>query len=74
MHLARYELLLGTIAFFSAYPRACVAVETTDEDMKQVHYFVNAPKGGKCVVELNPKSEEVPVTTQGTKVVLGPVN
>lgn len=74
MHLARYELLLGTIAFFSAYPRARVAAETTDEDMKQVHYFVNAPRGGKCIVELDPKPEEAPVTTQGVKVVLGPVN
>lgn len=55
MHLAHYQMLLGLIAFFSAYPDARIAAETTDDDMKQVQYFVNAPKGGKCIVELHPK-------------------
>lgn len=52
MHLARDEMLLGTVAFFAAFPAASVPPETTEAGMAMEHYFAVAPKAHQCVMDL----------------------
>jgi hypothetical protein len=53
VHLARFEIALGAITFFLAYPNAQVAPETTAADMEFENFFLIAPKSHKCLIKLN---------------------
>lgn len=50
LHLARFEIALGAITFFKAYPTARVAPQMTEADMEFENFFLIAPKGHKCLV------------------------
>lgn len=54
MHLARMELRLATARFFLAFPNATISEleGMSDEDMQQMMYFLQAPKGKRCLVKL----------------------
>jgi cytochrome P450 len=52
LHLAKFEIALGTISFFEAYPTARVAPQMTDDGMEFENFFLIAPKGHKCLVVL----------------------
>lgn len=51
-HLARIELLMGTIEFFKTFPNAYIPTETTDASMEPEIFFLIAPKSHKCVIGL----------------------
>ncbi|KAF5621099.1 phenol 2-monooxygenase [Fusarium tjaetaba] len=53
-HLARMELRLATARFFRAFPNARVSsIEgMSEEDMELRAYFLLAPKGGRCLIQL----------------------
>ncbi|PWY94044.1 cytochrome P450 [Aspergillus sclerotioniger CBS 115572] len=54
MHLARIELRLATAHFFRQFPISEVSIKEgmSDEDMKEVLYFLLSPKGKRCLMEL----------------------
>ncbi len=54
LHLARIELRLATALFFRSFPDAKVSTleGMSDKDMTQVAYFLLAPKGKRCLVEV----------------------
>ncbi|PYI03047.1 cytochrome P450 [Aspergillus sclerotiicarbonarius CBS 121057] len=54
MHLARIELRLATAHFFRQFPNSEVSNREgmSDEDMKEVLYFLLSPKGKRCLMEV----------------------
>ncbi|TPX16172.1 uncharacterized protein E0L32_004167 [Thyridium curvatum] len=54
LHLARMELRLGTALFFLRFPNARVSTKEgmSDGDMETILYFLMAPKGNRCLLEL----------------------
>ncbi|KAI1431321.1 cytochrome P450 [Xylaria sp. CBS 124048] len=54
LHLARVELRLATARFFKAFPNAKVSTleGMSDKDMIPEQYFLAAPRGHRCLVEL----------------------
>ncbi len=52
LHLARDEMLLGTVTFLGAFPNASIPNETTAKSMKMEHYFAVAPKAHRCLIDL----------------------
>jgi hypothetical protein len=54
LHLARRQIRLATAYFFRTFPRAKVSTQQnmSDSDMEQLIYFMMAPKGKRCLVEL----------------------
>ncbi|KAJ9115436.1 hypothetical protein QFC22_005193 [Naganishia vaughanmartiniae] len=53
VHLAKFEIALGAITFFLAYPNAQVAPQTTAGDMEFENFFLIAPKSHKCFIKLD---------------------
>ncbi|KAJ5101426.1 hypothetical protein NUU61_003648 [Penicillium alfredii] len=54
IHLARRELRLATALFFRAFPHARVSTKEgmNDEEMKMKSFFLMAPQGHRCLVEV----------------------
>ena len=54
MHLARMEMRLATALFFRSFPDARVSSleGMSDKDMEEQIYFLLAPKGKRCLVEV----------------------
>jgi hypothetical protein len=54
LHLARRQIRLATAYFFRAFPCAKVSTQQnmSNSDMEQLIYFMMAPKGKRCLVEL----------------------
>lgn len=55
MHLARIELRLGAAFFFRAFPNARISAKEgmSEDDMKQKIFFLMAPKGHRCLIEVD---------------------
>lgn len=54
MHLAKIELRLGVARFFKAFPNAKVSTleGMTEEDMTPGLFFLSAPQGHRCLIDL----------------------
>ncbi|KAI1340199.1 cytochrome P450 [Xylariaceae sp. FL0016] len=55
LHLARIELRLAVARFFKAFPNAKVSTKEgmSGKDMDKKLYFLIAPAGGRCLIELS---------------------
>ncbi|TGJ80855.1 hypothetical protein E0Z10_g7924 [Xylaria hypoxylon] len=58
LHLAKIELRLGAARFFKAFPNATVSYleGMKDEDMSPKLFFLVAPQGHRCLVDLHQAS------------------
>ncbi|KAI0481980.1 cytochrome P450 [Xylariaceae sp. FL0804] len=57
LHLAKVELRLAAALFFRTFPRARVSTREgfSDADMDKELYFLIAPKGHRCLIDLSPE-------------------
>lgn len=57
MHLARMELRLATALFFRTFPMVRVSTKEgmTEDDMVMKSFFLMAPQGHRCLVEVEPQ-------------------